>query len=422
LTKWLRSAEMELTMRVYVLGAGASKCAKYPLASELGKGLAAYIFSLVPDFSEGYNASVALTASDPDEETRQRFLDALEDYIANPLDSDFSRIGDSDSLTSAGGAPDEDNDSIQAFREDKYRFLLSQITQIYGGMNDFEEVLTDLMTCGPRSHAAALQPGIRESLIAGLQDAVGELFDTIRSAPAPCYDQLALRLRRGDLIVTFNYDLGIERALSAAGLWDVGDGYGFQIGQVQQSSAIEVLKLHGSTNWRAVMLGGRMDGYFAQNEGYFDARPVLFFRSDQIYLGFPDFVDPFCSNLEAAVTLPAMVMPALPKRFHFPTTHGLEWKTFWDRLWQRAEDAITKADEVVIIGYSLPCADGRARDLLLGASNKTAQLTICCGETTRHLEQQFRENGFTTIRQIPDPTFCGFLAEQFPRLSTWAGD
>ena len=90
-------------MRVYVLGAGASKHAQYPLASELGKDLAAYIFSLVPDFSEGDEAGVGVTASDPDEDTRQRFLDGLEDCIANPLDSDFSRIGDNDSLTSAGG-------------------------------------------------------------------------------------------------------------------------------------------------------------------------------------------------------------------------------------------------------------------------------------------------------------------------------
>jgi hypothetical protein len=158
------------------------------------------------------------------------------------------------------------------------------------------------------------------------------------------------------------------------------------------------------------MMGGRTDGCFAQNEGYLGDRPVLFFRSDQIYLGFPDFVDPLSSNLGTSVTLPAMIMPALPKRFHFPTTHGHEWKSFWDRLWQRAKDAITKAEEVVIIGYSLPCADERAPDLLLGASNKVVPLTVCCDGTTRHLEQEFREHGFNTIRQIADPTFSGFFA------------
>src|SRR5260370_41749681 len=35
-------------------------------------------------------------------------------------------------------------------------------------------------------------------------------------------------------------------------------------------------------------------------------RPALFFRPDQEYLGFPDFVDPLCAHLDAAASLPAM--------------------------------------------------------------------------------------------------------------------
>jgi hypothetical protein len=49
------------------------------------------------------------------------------------------------------------------------------------------------------------------------------------------------------------------------------------------------------------------------------------------------------------------------------------------------------------------------------ADLKTVPLTICCGRTTGHLEQEFCEHGFTTIRQIADPTFSGFLAERCPR-------
>jgi hypothetical protein len=104
-----------------------------------------------------------------------------------------------------------------------------------------------------------------------------------------------------------------------------------------------------------------------------------------------------------------MIMPGLPKRFYSPTHRGNEWQPFWDGLWLRAQEAIAEATELVIIGYSLPEADKRARSLLLGATNKSLPLTICCGTTTRNLEHEFRNYGFTAIRQIADPTFSGFL-------------
>jgi hypothetical protein len=109
------------------------------------------------------------------------------------------------------------------------------------------------------------------------------------------------------------------------------------------------------------------------------------------------------------VTFPAVIMPALPKEFYFKTNYGREWETFWDGLWQRASEAVAKADQLVMIGYSLPGVDERARELLLGTTNKTARLTVCCGAATKDLAQQFRGQGFTVIRELTDPTLSGFL-------------
>jgi hypothetical protein len=327
-------------VRVYVLGAGASVHAKYPLASALGTSLAAWIETLPP--------------------------------------------------------------------EHQYRLRLRQVINAYGTLDNFEAILTDLMTCLPGSPAAALQPAVRPYLISDLQEAIREHFDTIRTEPAPLYDQLARTLRPGDVVLTYNYDLGVERALVGVGLWDIRTGYGFPIGDVRQPSPIEVLKLHGSTNWRALLFGGRT-GLFSGNHDSLGARPVLFFGADQKYLGFPDFVDPLCTHLDAAASLPAMIMPALPKKFFFETTDGHEWKPFWDYLWQRAQCAIEKAEELVIIGYSLPSADKRARNLLLGATNKAVPVTLCCGRASTSLEREFRDLGFTAIGLTADPTFAGFL-------------
>lgn len=258
-------------MRVFVLGAGASLDAGYPLAREMGNCLAAWINTL------------------PSENERHR-------------------------------CPE-------------------QIVDVYGGLDDFEAILADLMTCSPGSRAATLGTD-RPYLLSNLQEAIRDYFNEIRSKPAPRYDELARILRRGDVVITFNYDLGVERALRGAELWDIKTGYGFSI-DGQETSPVEVLKLHGSTNWRALLFGGRT-GFFVGNAESLGNRPVLFFRPDIEYLGYRDFADPLCARLDRAASLPVMILPALPKQFGYDNA----WKAFWDDLWNRAESAIDKAREL----------------------------------------------------------------------------
>ncbi len=336
-------------MRVFVLGAGASLHAGYPLAAEMGNCLAAWIDTLPP--------------------------------------------------------------------EHQYRSCLEQISELYGGLANFESILADLMTAAPGSRAASL--GVtRPYLLSDLKEALRDHFDSIRSAPAPLYDKLARVLRQGDLVITFNYDLGVERALRAAELWNIKTGYGFSI-ESGDPSQVEVLKLHGSTNWRALLFGG-MTGFFAGGGNSLGHRPVLLFRHDLEYLGYSDFVDPRCGHLDSAASLSAIIMPALPKTFYFATTFGEEWKDFWDGLWWRAERAIESADELAVIGYSLPIADERARGMLLGSANKSVRLSICCGKATGSLEQEFREHGFTNI-QSGAATFDDFLARETAKDGDGAG-
>ena len=328
-------------MRVFVLGAGASLHAGYPLAADMGNRLEAWINILPP--------------------------------------------------------------------EHRYRDLVRRIRDVYGSLDNFEVILADLMTCPHGSQAETLGSA-RPELLSHLKEAIRDQFDAIRSAPAPLYDGLARVLRPGDTIITFNYDLAAERALSEAGLFDVKTGYGFPVADGQTASPVELLKLHGSTNWRALLFSGRT-GPFVGDGGSLGPRPVLFSRPDLEYIGCPDSVDPICKGLETAASLPAMIMPALPKQFHFATTYGEEWKGVWDTLWRRAEESIGRADEVVVIGYSLPAADERARDILLGSPNKTVRLSICCGNATPALEQEFRDHGFSGIQRVAT-TFESFLASE----------
>ncbi len=64
----------------------------------------------------------------------------------------------------------------------------------------------------------------------------------------------------------------------------------------------------------------------------------------------------------------------------------------------------------MIIGYSMPEADERANDFLLGTPNKNVVLNVCCYSSTSLIECRFREAGFRRIERLPYPTFDGFLS------------
>lgn len=290
----------------------------------------------------------------------------------------------------------------------RYRDGLEQIARSYPMLDTFEKILEGLRTCRAGSPAAALSAG--SDLLTHLQEAIHAYFDSIRSRTVPSYDEFASLLRPGDLVITFNYELAVERALRTCKLWDIGTGYGFRIVPTERNSQVEVLKLHGSTNWRALVAGGRA-GFSTVNGNLLGNRPVLCSRPDLEYLDHQDFVDPLCSHLDRAATLSTSIMPAMRKTFHFETPFGNEWTGFWDHLWQRAGSAIERADEVVVIGYSLPMGDRRARKMFWSSANRAVHLTICCGRDTTKLEETFRKHGFSNIRQSGgENKFKDFLA------------
>jgi hypothetical protein len=74
---------------------------------------------------------------------------------------------------------------------------------------------------------------------------------------------LPCALALAKIVISFNYDLGAERSLQAAGLWHINDGYGFRLKQDGSTSPVRMLKLHGSTNWRRLLFGGDSTGYGA---------------------------------------------------------------------------------------------------------------------------------------------------------------
>ena len=150
---------------------------------------------------------------------------------------------------------------------------------------------------------------------------------------------------------------------------------------------------------------------YAQASSAYGPRPCLFGTRYFAYLGYRgDVHDVNSEHISKTGGDPALILPTLHKNFFHQTTFGREWETFWNDLWWQAKEALGSANRVVIIGYSLPCADERARELLLRGSNKDAEVCIFCGNDTPKISELFRSNGFKRVSTTGRSYFEDFLA------------
>jgi len=196
----------------------------------------------------------------------------------------------------------------------------------------------------------------------------------------------------GDCIITFNYDVSLDRELALAGKFAVGDGYGFLIENLPRESHVKILKLHGSTNWLALMFGGIKSGFSQIEPGNtFGSRPVIA-KDDLGLVACADAVDPGFQRGGGAV--PVMIMPTRSKEFFFAANTGIEYVEFWDGLWRQASAALQASDRVVICGYGMLEVDERARELLLNAPKKDAEIVVGSGGRTAQIVGEYRKAGY----------------------------
>jgi hypothetical protein len=282
----------------------------------------------------------------------------------------------------------------------------------YDGLTDLESVLTELSERPCNSRAAALTKWFCGQTLGAFRIAIPEFFNSIREVPNQNFDAYEALCRRavhpGDVVITFNYDLACERALRTAGLWEIGDGYGFTIAdRMTPPAKVKVLKLHGSTNWLRILFGG-IKG-FSQASNVYGPRPVVFRDADYIYLGYANDVrDPLRNGISITGGVPALILPTLHKDFFHQTSFGREWESFWSYLWTQAAHALHSSDRIVIIGYSVPAADENARELLLKRSNPDAEILVYSGSRSGIICEEFRKRGFQNVRSSETGRFEDF--------------
>ena len=174
------------------------------------------------------------------------------------------------------------------------------------------------------------------------------LSDSITSYSA--ISKFAACLRPGDIVITFNWDLGLEKALELTSEleWEY-----FWYPRLRNH--IFLLKAHGSLDW---------------------------FRTEELYRVPKSDREPLDETIGGISVLRwwdyTEILPHRPKEitpYIIPPTHA---KTFQDeemrKIWRNMSEALVQAESIYIFGYSLPDADPQARIILRSSIEKNKNL------------------------------------------------
>jgi len=290
----------------------------------------------------------------------------------------------------------------------KIDWLCHQITQqsTGEGSSNLEQALTALEAAP--NERVKLTDGTwfyTHLLLGDLADMIAMFFDSRRTdANSRAYRILASEvIRPGDAVITFNYDVTLEKELAAVGKWDVGTGYGFPIFP-DRNSPVQILKLHGSTNWMP-LTDGHLGGGTYNPVDPFGYRPMIPDAELQ-WLGFSGLSDPLLSTGNALLGAPrrhTLLLPTLAKKFP---------GRMWTGLWIRAKEILGDSSRVAMLGYSLPEADEMARTLILGQCRRDARIVLRCRSRTNSLAAEFHSAGFGSIDGDDTRDFEKWLDEE----------
>ena len=346
-------------MTAYILGAGASAHAGYPVASRLLQALSDWLDCASE--SEHWVGPCRNRIL----QVRETFgtLDDFEGILAKLEAYGHKRVRPTGPVT---------------YRQDP-KDILHDCTERLRGVDDG----------APDAPAKGFYPQyLRSDLIMALREFFyqAEQHRTGQTA----YDRFAAQKIESDsLAITLNYDVALERALAKAGKWDIGTGYGFTAFAGRDPSPTALYKLHGSVNW--------FQAPMQENP------PPLMFSRDLKLLGYEDLADARVgSNGVGINNSGTLILPDPGKRFF--------WERFWSPLWNGAARSLRAASDVFIHGYSLPASDLRARELLFGNINPDATINVHCRSTSGRIADEFRSRGFTGVQAFSEIGFEAWAA------------
>jgi hypothetical protein len=181
------------------------------------------------------------------------------------------------------------------------------------------------------------------------------------------------KLMPGDVIITFNYDLVLDRALYEAERWHPADGYGVTQFETTpmwkvppRQSQNTILKLHGSLNWE-------IRGEVLQLHSHHDI-------NTEYLPGCTETPDPY--DIPPPPRYGFGILPSLSKSLDSPPILD---------IWRKAQAVLSKADELVVIGYSLPKADAPVWALFATSKLATSNASVYCAGDAAEVAHRFAQ-------------------------------
>jgi len=237
----------------------------------------------------------------------------------------------------------------------------------------FTEILRMARTHGEMSTTDERWEGgwLLRGLTTHLASVCGDLYVRRRTHLWNTYTRYLRWLRnnsRSLTVVSFNYDLLLEHLFDDIRVrFEYGRNTGIEFDSVSRRSTtrralpfrrVQVLKLHGSANW-GVCRGCRKA----------KAQDDMVVAFEKAYIPRRNKTCPRCKDkrLESGI-----IPPILEKSGESRHT-GL--------VWLAARQALRRAREIIVIGYSLPETDAEARSLLgeIAAPPSRPRITLVCG-------------------------------------------
>jgi hypothetical protein len=183
--------------------------------------------------------------------------------------------------------------------------------------------------------------------------------------------------------ITFNYDLLLERAVEklTSGEWEASRGYGFRVDygimddfsglpsvqavELPASSTspgrIEILKPHGSLNWLVPL----KTPYTPDDSTgmRFENGPVIIPVTSEVELRYSRFTPKFNRVDLPGRALPCDVLPCIVP----PVSRKSSNLSFFEEVRKREQEAIKNADEIYVLGWSVPKTDQEQESLIQNA-------------------------------------------------------
>lgn len=335
-------------MRVYVIGAGVSCKADYPLGGELLGALRKYVDEYPVANKQQWAELLDWLKNNANPDVRMAYAQDRLEHIFTILDLNcqLRKFAPDAAFRSLSHEPAP----IALAKAEGFRSFLAETVDAEKHRQSLLRVLGEYFN---QRHLcdfdAGCSPG--ESSRFSVLDRFGKR-----------------KICSGDVLITFNYDALLERVLLQQDKWFPSDGYGFQVplqatGGDQlpinkESSAVTVLKLHGSIGWHAK---GRSR---AEDDSGSDIGPD---ESLDVEHEAPIVLDPIFLHY-----LGLTARDSRYERYLGPNRQVLIHPTFlknyesaaFAALWRRAAEALRNAAEVAVVGYSLPAEDSAALTLL----------------------------------------------------------